>query len=38
MTGAYLVGATLARATRAGADLAGALFLHSDARAAGWTG
>ena len=38
LAGAYLVGATLTRATLAGADLTGALFLHSDARAAGWTG
>jgi hypothetical protein len=38
LTGAYLVGATLTRATLADADLTGALFLHSDAQAAGWAG
>ena len=38
LAGAYLVGATLTRATLADADLADALFLHQDARAAGWTG
>jgi pentapeptide repeat protein len=38
LAGAYLVGATLTRATLANADLANALFLHKDARAAGWTG
>jgi hypothetical protein len=36
LSGAYLVGATLTRATLTGADLTGALFLHTDAQAAGW--